>query len=82
MLPTPRCCSRPKGCAWSLRRLEPGDCGLRPPTRTPRGVVTAVENLGDLVHALGPRGGVAGGGPQVDVPEPGGDLVDRDAGLE
>ena len=30
----------------------------------------------------GPRGGVAGGGAQVDVPEPRGDLVDGDAGLE
>ena len=55
---------------------------LRPPTRPPGGVVAAIEHLGDLIDALGPRGGVAGGGAQVDVPEPRGDLVDGDAGLE
>ena len=41
-----------------------------------------VEDLGDLVDALGARGGVAGGGAQVDVPQARGDLVDRDAGLK
>jgi len=41
-----------------------------------------VEHLGDLVDALGPRGGVAGGGAQADPREPRGDLVDGDAGLE
>ena len=55
---------------------------LRPPPRPPGGLVAAIEHVGDLVDALGPRRGVAGGGPQVDVPEPGGDLVDGDAGLE
>ena len=44
--------------------------------------MAAVEDVGDVVDALGARGGVAGGGAQVDVPEPGGDLVDGDAGLE
>ena len=44
--------------------------------------MTAVEDVGDVVDPLGARGGVAGGGAQVDVPEPGGDLVDGDAGLE
>jgi hypothetical protein len=34
-------------------------------------VVAAVEHLGDLVDALGPRGGVSRGRAQVDVPEPG-----------
>ena len=44
--------------------------------------MVAVEDIGDLIDALGARGGVAGGGAQVDVPEPRGDLVDGDAGLE
>jgi hypothetical protein len=44
--------------------------------------VAAIEHVGDVVDALGPRGGVAGGRAQVDVPDPGGDLMDGDAGLE
>ena len=44
--------------------------------------MAAVEDVGDVVDPLGPRGGVAGGGAQVDVPEPSGDLVDGDAGLK
>jgi hypothetical protein len=44
--------------------------------------VTAVKHVGDVVQVLGAWRGVAGGGPQVDVPEPGGDAVDRDTGLE
>jgi hypothetical protein len=44
--------------------------------------VAAVQHLGDLVDPLRAWGGVAGGGAQVDVPEPRGDLVDGDAGLE
>ena len=56
--------------------------GLRPPPRPPRGLVAAIEHLGDLIDPLGARGGVARGGPQVDVPEPRRDLVGGDAGLE
>ena len=37
--------------------------------------MAAIEDLYDLVHALGALGGVAGGGAQVDVPESRGDLV-------
>ena len=44
--------------------------------------MAAVEHLGDVVDALGARGGVAGGGAQVDVAQAGGDLVHGDAGLE
>ncbi len=44
--------------------------------------MAAVEYVGDVVDPLGPDGGVPGGGPQVDVPEPRGDLVDGDTGLE
>jgi hypothetical protein len=44
--------------------------------------VAAVEHVGDLVDLLGAWGAVAGGGPQVDVPEPGGDRVHWHAGLE
>ena len=44
--------------------------------------MAAIEDVGDVVDPLGARRGVAGGGAQVDVPEPGGDLVHRDAGLE
>jgi hypothetical protein len=33
------------------------------------GLVVAIEDIGDVVDLLGPRGGVAGGGAQVDVPE-------------
>jgi len=44
--------------------------------------VAAVEHLGDLINALGPRRGVAGGRAQVDVPQARGDLVDRHASLK
>jgi hypothetical protein len=44
--------------------------------------VATVEDVGDVVDALGPRRGVARGGPEVDVPEPRGDLVNGHAGLE
>src|ERR1019366_3776592 len=46
------------------------------------GLIKAVKNLGDRVRPLRPGRGIAGGGPQVDVSEPGGDLMDRDTGLE
>ena len=46
------------------------------------GLVAAVEHVGDVVDLLGSRGGVAGGGPQVNVPESGGDGVHGHAGLE
>jgi hypothetical protein len=36
-----------------------------------RDLVATVEHLGDLVNTLGPRGGVARGRAQVDMPEPG-----------
>ena len=49
---------------------------LRPQPRAPRGLVPAVEHLGDLIDAFGPRRGIAGRRSQVDVPEPRGDLVD------
>jgi hypothetical protein len=32
--------------------------------------VVAVEHLGDVIDPLGSRGGIPGGGAQVDVPEP------------
>jgi hypothetical protein len=48
----------------------------------PCGLVAAVEHVGDLVDPLGAWGGVAGGGAEVDVPEPGGDGVHGHAGLE
>ena len=48
--------------------------------RAAGGLVAAVEHVGDVVDLLGAWGGVAGGGLQVDVPEPGGDGVDWDAG--
>jgi hypothetical protein len=38
--------------------------------------VAAVEHVCDVVDLLGARGGVAGGGPQVDVPEAGRNGVD------
>jgi hypothetical protein len=44
--------------------------------------MAAVEHVGDLVDLLGAWGGVAGGGPQVDVTEPGRDGVHRHARLE
>lgn len=44
--------------------------------------MAAIEHVGDVVDALGPRGGVAGGRAQVDVAEAGGDLVNGDGGLE
>jgi hypothetical protein len=44
--------------------------------------MAAVEHVGDVVDAFGPRGGVAGGGAQVDVAEPCGDLVYGHAGLQ
>jgi hypothetical protein len=44
--------------------------------------VAPVEHIGDVVYSFGARGGVAGGGAQVDVTEPGRVLVDGDAGLE
>jgi hypothetical protein len=62
--------------------LADGRVELRPPTRPPRRLVATIEDLGDLIDPLRARRGVAGGGPQVDVPEPRGDLVDGDAGLE
>jgi hypothetical protein len=37
--------------------------------------VAAVEYVGDVVDLLAGWGGVARGGPQVEVPEPGGDGV-------
>ena len=45
--------------------------------------MSAVEDLGDLIDALAPGGGVVGGGPHVDVPQPGpgGDLVNGHACL-
>ena len=46
------------------------------------GLVASVEDISDVVDLLGPRGGAAGGGAQVDVPEPGGDGVHGHAGLE
>ena len=45
-------------------------------------MVTAVKHLGDLIDPFGARGGEAGSRAEVDVPEPRGDLVDGDAGLE
>ncbi len=44
--------------------------------------MAAVEDLGDLIRPLAPRGGVPGGGAQVHVPEPRGHLVNGHAGLE
>jgi hypothetical protein len=44
--------------------------------------VAAIEHVGDVVDLLRSRGGVTGGGAQVDVPEPGGDGVHGHAGLE
>lgn len=55
---------------------------LRPPTGPPRGLVATIEHLGDVIHAFGPRGGVAHGGPEVDVPKPGRYLAHGDTGLE
>src|SRR5450755_4016274 len=48
---------------------------LQHPARAAGGLVAAVEDVGDVVDLLGARGGVAGGGPEVDVPEPSGDGV-------
>ena len=45
-------------------------------------MLAAIQHVGDVVDPFGTRGGVAGSGAQVDVPEPRGDLVDRDAGLK
>ena len=44
--------------------------------------MAAVEHLGDVIDPLGPRTGVARGRPEVDVPEPGGDVVHGHAGHE
>ena len=44
--------------------------------------MATIEDLRDLIDPLGARRGVPRGRPEVDVPEPGGDLVDGDAGLE
>ena len=52
------------------------DVALPHPAGAAGGLVAAVEHVGDLVRALRPGRGIAGGGPQVDVPEPGGDLMD------
>jgi hypothetical protein len=51
-------------------------------TRAARGLVAAVEHVGDVVGLLGALGGVASGGPQVDVTEPGRDGVHRHARLQ
>jgi len=51
------------------------------PTGGPGGLVAAVEDLGGLVDPLGPRGSVARGGAQVDVPEPG-EIGDQARGVE
>jgi hypothetical protein len=44
--------------------------------------MAAVEHVGDLVDLLGSWGGIAGGGPQVDVPEPGRDGSSATGGIE
>src|SRR5664279_5681236 len=48
---------------------------LHHPAGAAGGLVAAVKQVGDLVQVLRPRGGVAGGGPQVDVTEPGRDRM-------
>jgi hypothetical protein len=55
---------------------------LHHPARAAGGLMAAVEHVGDLVDLLQACGGVAGGGPQVDVPEPGRDRVHRHARLQ
>jgi len=45
-------------------------------------LVAAVKDVGALVGPFGADGGVAGGGPQIDVLEAGGDFVNGDAGFE
>jgi hypothetical protein len=44
--------------------------------------VAAIENVGDVVDLLRARGGVPGGGPQVNVPKAGADGMDGNAGLQ
>jgi hypothetical protein len=75
--PAPPTCTR-----LTARGRGPARDPLRPRTGPPRGLVTTVEHLGDLVDALGPRRGVASRRAQVDMPKAGGDLVDGDARLE
>ena len=70
------------GGAFGSLRAEQRRVQFYAPQPPPGGLVAAVEHVSDLVDSLGPRRGVAGGGAQVDVPEPGGDFVDGDAGLE
>jgi len=48
-------------------------------TRAAGSLVAAVEHVGDVVDLLGPWGGVTGGGPEGDVPEP---ALCRVAGVE
>ena len=44
--------------------------------------MAAIEHVGDLIDPLASWRRVPGGHAQVDVPEPRGDLMDGDAGLE
>jgi hypothetical protein len=55
---------------------------LHNPAPAAGGLVAAVQHVGDLVDLLGAWGGIPGGGPQVNVAEPGRDGVHRHAGLE
>ena len=66
--------ARARPCAHLISRLRAATSA--------RGLVATVEHVGDLVDLLGAWGGIAGGGPQVDVPEPGRDGVHRHARLE
>jgi hypothetical protein len=44
--------------------------------------MATVQDNGDLIRALRPGRGIAGSGPQVDVPEPSRHLVHRYTGLQ
>ena len=71
---------RPRGSAPVAARRQPAN-RLRFPTARRAAWWRRSRPRRSHRPALG-GGGVAGGGAQVSVPEPRGDLVDRDAGLE